>query len=151
MEGASVRSLTVIELSASTVWERNENTGTYEIVSEDVMPVSEQFNRLANERDVNPVGTPTISETQLVEIPGKRIVNTRVLCAVVMKRSDYEQMELSYREFMARIIASLGDGPPPQPAEQTRPPQPAEQTRKPQTAQQFTYPGVRTRTGHETQ
>lgn len=113
MEGAAVRRMTVLELSSREAWELDESTGEYRLVSEDVMPVSAQFNKLADDRNINPIGTPTITETHVVEVPGKRIIVSRVLCAVVMDRNEYAAMELGYREFMARIMASIQGAPVP--------------------------------------
>ena len=87
----------------------SEDGRSWEIVSAD-LPVSEKFNKWADENDMNPYGTPSITRSITWMPDGRSYVETSTLCAAAVSREDHAKMELSLREQIIKI--GLAVNPP---------------------------------------
>lgn len=94
----------LIEMTSRTTYELDQNTNLWRIVSSE-KSVTDQFNEWADQRDMNPHGTPSITQAQFVDSP-ERITIAFTLCVAVMPRKDQALLELAFREQTARLISA---------------------------------------------
>lgn len=100
--------LRLIELRAQVTYQEDER-GEWQEIARDP-PVSAQFNTWADENDMNPAWTPTITVQQERGQHGDGrnwLVRTYILCAVVISREEQWRMEMAYRTQTARLCETL--------------------------------------------
>lgn len=102
----------LIELRSREVYELDENN-VWKEVSRDEL-VTDQFNKWAQDNDINPVGTPSITMHQTYQQIGdnkSRAITTYTLCASVMTRRNQWLSELSYRAQVDRVVRTVAANP----------------------------------------
>lgn len=115
----------LFQMVSRSVYEYNEETNEWVLVSRDE-PVTEQFNKWAEENGVNPC-QHTITMRSYKE--GDRFVNETVLCVSVIGRKEQAMMELAYRQKVAELL-SAAIGQDEAPSQELGSPQPQQEALK---------------------
>lgn len=90
----------LFQMVSRSVYEYRSETNEWVLVSKDE-PVTEQFNKWAEEQKVNPC-QHTITMRSYKE--GDRFINETVLCVSVIGRKEQAMMELAYRQKIAELL-----------------------------------------------
>lgn len=98
-------SIQLISMRSSVAKVFDEEAGEWRITSRDE-PVTEKFNRWADEHDMNPVGPPVVTLSQFRHSPIQH-VETSVLCVSVMSRASHAMMMLAQQEQLMKVAAGL--------------------------------------------
>lgn len=98
----------VIELTSSTIYEADPKSGEWLQTRAD-KPVSDQFNELADQHNLNPFGTPVITQQQYADVANGQVTITFTLCANVIDRAAQLDLEVQLRRMMNEIGSAVTD------------------------------------------